>query len=176
MIFTSLGAGVVVRLVTGFAGGGRGARIGAAVGVVLVVGLPAGALDPLGLLLALGANVSFAAGVVLTRHLPAPPDRIVMATGEAGGAYAAFGEAYRRRRMFNAIDKLLGRLSGRLSYVTVLGGTAFSTLSGSSMGSTALLGRHRSPGRRRRVAHRRAPGRRRVAQTAHRRAPGATTG
>ena len=43
-------------------------------------------------------------------------------------------------RMFNAIDKLLGRLPGRLSYVTVLGGTAFSTLSGSSMGSTALLG------------------------------------
>lgn len=43
-------------------------------------------------------------------------------------------------RMFNAIDKLLGRLPGRLSYVTVIGGTAFSTLSGSSMGSTALLG------------------------------------
>ncbi|WP_171123837.1 MULTISPECIES: TRAP transporter large permease [unclassified Ruegeria] len=43
-------------------------------------------------------------------------------------------------RMFSAIDKLLGRLPGRLSYVTVLGGTAFSTLSGSSMGSTALLG------------------------------------
>jgi tripartite ATP-independent transporter DctM subunit len=38
-------------------------------------------------------------------------------------------------RMFTAIDKLLGRLPGRLSYVTVLGGTAFS-----SMGSTALLG------------------------------------
>ncbi|MEM7696664.1 MAG: TRAP transporter large permease subunit [Pseudomonadota bacterium] len=43
-------------------------------------------------------------------------------------------------RMFGAIDKLLGRLPGRLSYVTVLGGTGFSTLSGSSMGSTALLG------------------------------------
>ena len=43
-------------------------------------------------------------------------------------------------RMFTAIDRLLGRLPGRLSYVTVLGGTAFSTLSGSSMGSTALLG------------------------------------
>jgi tripartite ATP-independent transporter DctM subunit len=43
-------------------------------------------------------------------------------------------------RMFAAIDKLLGRLPGRLSYVTVLGGTGFSTLSGSSMGSTALLG------------------------------------
>jgi tripartite ATP-independent transporter DctM subunit len=43
-------------------------------------------------------------------------------------------------RMFNAIDKLLGRLPGRLSYVTVLGGTGFATLSGSSMGATALLG------------------------------------
>lgn len=43
-------------------------------------------------------------------------------------------------RMFNAIDGLLGRLPGRLSYVTVLGGTGFATLSGSSMGSTALLG------------------------------------
>lgn len=44
------------------------------------------------------------------------------------------------KRMFNAIDQLLGRLPGRLSYATVLGGTGFSTLSGSSMGSTALLG------------------------------------
>ncbi|MEM6678184.1 MAG: TRAP transporter large permease [Pseudomonadota bacterium] len=43
-------------------------------------------------------------------------------------------------RMFSAIDALLGRVPGRLSYVTVLGGTGFSTLSGSSMGSTALLG------------------------------------
>ncbi len=43
-------------------------------------------------------------------------------------------------RMFNAIDMLMGRVPGRLSYVTVVGGTAFSTLSGSSMGSTALLG------------------------------------
>ena len=44
------------------------------------------------------------------------------------------------QRMFTAIDRLLGRLPGRLSYVTVLGGTGFSTLSGSSMGSTALMG------------------------------------
>jgi len=43
-------------------------------------------------------------------------------------------------RMFNAIERLMGRLPGRLSYVTVAGGTAFATLSGSSMGSTALLG------------------------------------
>lgn len=50
--------------------------VAAAIGVVLVVGMPSGALDPVGLLLALGANVSFAIGVVLTRALPAPPDRI----------------------------------------------------------------------------------------------------
>jgi tripartite ATP-independent transporter DctM subunit len=43
-------------------------------------------------------------------------------------------------RMFSGIDKLMGRLPGRLSYVTVAGGTAFAALSGSSMGSGALLG------------------------------------
>ncbi len=43
-------------------------------------------------------------------------------------------------RMFSAIDKLMGRLPARLSFVTVAGGSAFATLSGSSMGSTALLG------------------------------------
>jgi tripartite ATP-independent transporter DctM subunit len=44
------------------------------------------------------------------------------------------------RRMFDAIDQLLGRVPARLSFVTVAGGTAFATLSGSSMASTALLG------------------------------------
>ena len=43
-------------------------------------------------------------------------------------------------RMFSAVDQLMGRLPARLSFVTVAGGTAFATLSGSSMGSTALLG------------------------------------
>jgi tripartite ATP-independent transporter DctM subunit len=43
-------------------------------------------------------------------------------------------------RMFNAIDKLLGNVRGRLAYVTVIGGTGFASLSGSSMGATALLG------------------------------------
>lgn len=43
-------------------------------------------------------------------------------------------------RMFNAIDRLLGNIRGRLAYVTVVGGTGFAALSGSSMGSTALLG------------------------------------
>jgi tripartite ATP-independent transporter DctM subunit len=44
------------------------------------------------------------------------------------------------QRMFSAIDKLMGHIPGRLSFVTVAGGTGFATLSGSSMGSTALLG------------------------------------
>jgi tripartite ATP-independent transporter DctM subunit len=43
-------------------------------------------------------------------------------------------------RMFSAIDKLMGNIPGRLAYVTVAGGTGFAALSGSSMGSTALLG------------------------------------
>ncbi|OAN73484.1 C4-dicarboxylate ABC transporter permease [Sulfitobacter sp. EhC04] len=43
-------------------------------------------------------------------------------------------------KMFAAVEKLMGRIPGRLSFVTVAGGTAFATLSGSSLGSTALLG------------------------------------
>jgi tripartite ATP-independent transporter DctM subunit len=43
-------------------------------------------------------------------------------------------------RVFDAIDKLMGGIPGRLSFLTVAGGTAFATLSGSSMASTALLG------------------------------------
>lgn len=43
-------------------------------------------------------------------------------------------------RVFDALDKLLGRVPGRLCYLTVAGGTAFSTLTGSSMANTAMLG------------------------------------
>ncbi len=43
-------------------------------------------------------------------------------------------------RVFDAFDALFGRLPGRLSYLTVAGGTAFATLTGTSMGSTAMLG------------------------------------
>ncbi len=42
-------------------------------------------------------------------------------------------------RVFDAFDALFGRLPGRLSYLTVAGGTVFATLSGTSMGSTAML-------------------------------------
>ena len=43
-------------------------------------------------------------------------------------------------RVFDSLDSLFGRLPGRLSYVTVVGGTTFSTLTGSTMANTAMLG------------------------------------
>jgi len=41
---------------------------------------------------------------------------------------------------FDSLDKLFGRLPGRLSYITIAGGTIFATLSGSSIATTAILG------------------------------------
>ena len=43
-------------------------------------------------------------------------------------------------RMMDTLDKWLGRLPGRLGLLAVGGGTVFSTLSGSAMASTAMLG------------------------------------
>ena len=43
-------------------------------------------------------------------------------------------------RVFDGIDVLFGRLPGRLCYLTVAGGAMFSTLTGSSMANTAMLG------------------------------------
>jgi tripartite ATP-independent transporter DctM subunit len=43
-------------------------------------------------------------------------------------------------RVFDALEKLFGRLPGRLCYVSVAGGTIFAALSGSAMASTAMLG------------------------------------
>jgi probable blue pigment (indigoidine) exporter len=54
--------------------------VAAVVGVGLVVVRPGAGLDPVGLLAAVGANISFATGVVLTRRFPAPSQRIA-ATG-----------------------------------------------------------------------------------------------
>lgn len=52
----------------------------AVVGVGLVVSRPGAGVDPVGVLAAVGANVSFAAGVVLTKLFPVPPHRFA-ATG-----------------------------------------------------------------------------------------------
>ena len=53
-------------------------------------------------------------------------------------------------RVFDALDKCLGRVRGRLSYMTVAGGTLFATLSGSSMANTAMLGTTLMPEMKRR--------------------------
>ena len=53
-------------------------------------------------------------------------------------------------KMFNAVDRLMGNIPGRLAYVTVAGGTGFAALSGSSMGATALLGSLMVPDMRKR--------------------------
>lgn len=43
-------------------------------------------------------------------------------------------------KVFDALDKTMGGIRGRLAYMTVGGGTIFATLSGSSMANTAMLG------------------------------------
>ena len=43
-------------------------------------------------------------------------------------------------RALSALDKLLGRVPGRLSLLTVLSGTIFAALSGSTIANTAMLG------------------------------------
>ncbi|WP_404367163.1 TRAP transporter large permease subunit [Marinobacter sp.] len=43
-------------------------------------------------------------------------------------------------RAITAIERLIARVPGRLSIVSVLGGTAFATLSGSSIANTAMMG------------------------------------
>ena len=43
-------------------------------------------------------------------------------------------------KVFDGLDAIFGRLPGRLCYLTVAGGTIFSTLTGSSMANTAMLG------------------------------------
>ena len=48
----------------------------AALGVALVVIRPNASIDPIGVLAAIGANVSFSVGVVLTKKLPNPASRV----------------------------------------------------------------------------------------------------
>jgi probable blue pigment (indigoidine) exporter len=77
---------LLVLLLTWLIGGrpprGRDVAIGAiaAFGVALVVIRPGADFDSVGLLAALGANVSFASGVVFTRRFAPPPNRLA-ATG-----------------------------------------------------------------------------------------------
>ncbi len=92
------------------------------VGVVLLMGGEAG-------LLQLIANAS--ESVTKFTLVPVP---LFLMMGEL------FFHTGLARRVFDAFDCCFGRVPGRLSYVTVAGGTAFATLSGSSMANTAMLG------------------------------------
>lgn len=56
-------------------------------------------------------------------------------------------------RVFHTLDLLLGRVPGRLSFLTVAGGSMFSTLTGSSMANTAMLGSLMVPEMQRRGYH-----------------------
>ena len=53
-------------------------------------------------------------------------------------------------RVFDALDLLFGRIPGRLSYLTLAGGTAFAALSGSSVANAAMLGSILAPEMQRR--------------------------
>lgn len=56
-------------------------------------------------------------------------------------------------RVFDTLDTFFGRIPGRLCYLTVAGGTIFSTLTGSSMANTAMLGSLMVPEMQRRGYH-----------------------
>jgi tripartite ATP-independent transporter DctM subunit len=56
-------------------------------------------------------------------------------------------------RAIDAVDKLIARVPGRLSLVAVTAGTIFSTLSGSTMANTAILGSVLLPEMRKRGYH-----------------------
>jgi tripartite ATP-independent transporter DctM subunit len=71
-------------------------------------------------------------GLITTYQLAPVPLFILM-----GALFFHTGLA---QRVFDALDKLLGRLPGRLAYLTVVGGTLFSTLTGNTLANTAMLG------------------------------------
>jgi len=71
-------------------------------------------------------------GLITTYQLAPVPLFILM-----GALFFHTGLA---QRVFDALDKLLGGLRGRLAYLTVGGGTLFSTLTGNTLANTAMLG------------------------------------
>ena len=71
--------------------------------------------------------------VLITRFTLAPVPMFIM----MGSLFFHTGLAI---RVFDGLDALFGRLPGRLCFLTVAGGSIFSTLTGSSMANTAMLG------------------------------------
>jgi len=56
-------------------------------------------------------------------------------------------------KAINAIERLIARVPGKLSIVSILGGTTFATLSGSSIANTAMMGGVMMPEMQRRGYH-----------------------
>jgi len=80
----------------------------------------------------IGQMLSNATTAVTTYALAPVPLFLVM-----GSLFFHSGLA---RRVLDAIDMLIGRVPGRLSYLTVTSGTVFAALSGSSLANTGMLG------------------------------------
>ncbi len=70
---------------------------------------------------------------LITRFILAPVPMFIM----MGALFFHTGLAM---RVFDGLDAIFGRLPGRLCFLTVAGGSMFSTLTGSSMANTAMLG------------------------------------
>ena len=107
-------------------------------GVGLPVALAFFLINLVGVFLMMGGDVgigqmlSNATTAVSTYALAPVPLFLVM-----GSLFFHSGLA---RRVLDAVDLLIGRVPGRLSYLTVTSGTVFAALSGSSLANTGMLG------------------------------------
>jgi len=91
-----------------------------------------------------GALFFFGGTPGITQVLVNSASRVTLFTFVPIPLFLLMGELFFRTglalRVFDALDKVLGCIPGRLSYLTVGGGALFSTLTGSSMANTAMLG------------------------------------
>ncbi len=115
--------------------------LGTLVGLLLI-GLPVAfaffAVNILGALIFLGGDIGLLQMVrnsvtALTNYSLAPIPLFIL----MGELLLHTGVAF---RAINAIEQLIARVPGRMPIVSVVGGTVFAALSGSSMANTAMLG------------------------------------
>ncbi|MBX3589667.1 MAG: TRAP transporter large permease subunit [Burkholderiaceae bacterium] len=109
---------------------------------LLMIGLPVAfaffAVNIVGALVFLGGDAGLAqmirnSATALTNYSLAPIPLFIL----MGEILLHSGVAF---RAINAIEKLIARVPGRMPIVSVVGGTVFAALSGSSMANTAMLG------------------------------------
>lgn len=126
----------------------------------------------LGLLVAIGMPVAFAfilvniLGIIVLQGFGRPLEQLALSMHASVSSFTLapiplfvlMGELlWHSRVAFRALDvleKLLGRVPGRLSVLTIGTGTIFSSLSGSTMANTAMLGTMLLPEMERRGYHR----------------------